>query len=109
MNSYAVNRARWSTLSIFEQMGNIYSEVGRAFKAKNNHDLKSCQLSTDRATDLFDATIEYLEDTKSPRVKEVQLSKDQFLQVMHKAIDKQEMASLDRYFQSFAIAARLDR
>jgi len=32
--NYQIDRARWAGMTIFEQMGNIGSEVGRTLKAK---------------------------------------------------------------------------
>ena len=58
--NYSINRERWAKMTIFEQMGNIASEVGRSFNAKRRNDKESCLLAVSRAVDLFDATISSL-------------------------------------------------
>ncbi len=90
-------------MTIFEQMGNIGSEVGRALKAKRAGD--DFQPALIRALDLFDATVEPLSAAKSPRAKEVLRSRDQFLSAIY---DKPDDA-IEDYFMQFAIAARLQR
>lgn len=107
---YVIDQARWANMTIFEQMGNIYSEVGRSFSAQRQHNTADQDAAAARAIDLFDATVTSLLDNKSPRVKEVLRSKDQFLQVLYGGADEPaNIASLDRYFLQFAIAARLNR
>lgn len=103
MSSYQVDRLKWSKMSIFEQMGNIYSEVGRSFNANRSNNIKQRDEAVTRALDLFDATVEGLISQNSPRSKEVLRSKDQFLQVIYGDLDE---AGVDRYFLQYAIAAR---
>lgn len=104
---YAVDRARWAELGIFDQMGNIYSEVGRSFRANNEVNREQ---AVARATDLFNATIYTLRKSESPRAKEVRRAKQQYLKlVSDKHASKESVRSLDRYFLQFAIAARLNR
>jgi hypothetical protein len=105
---YAVDRKRWSEMSIFDQMGNIYSEVGRTFKAKNNNDKERYDQALTRAIDLFDATTLTLTEQRSPKLKEVLRAKEEFLNVCT-VEDSSNEQSLDRYFLQFAIAARLTR
>ncbi len=107
MTPYTVNRQRWSTLSIFDQMGNIYSEVSRSFKAKQNENKDECLHAVDRAIDLFDATIESLVERQSPRAKEVLRAKEEFLNAINGAATVDAVTSLERYFMHFAVAARL--
>ncbi|HEX6462497.1 MAG TPA: hypothetical protein VFZ58_04500 [Candidatus Saccharimonadales bacterium] len=52
---YAVDRKRWAEMNILDQMGNIYSEIGRTFKAQQNHDEERYAQALLRASDLFDA------------------------------------------------------
>ena len=97
-------------MSIMEQMGNISSEVGRAINAKKQNNKQNLENSIIRTLDLFDATIAELINTKSIRLKEILMSKDQFLTIINKespSID--ELNSLDRYFTHYAIAARLNK
>jgi hypothetical protein len=110
MIPYQVDRIRWSKMSIFDQMGNISSEVGRAINAKKQNNKENMDNSVIRALDLFDATIDELINTKSIRSKEVLRSKDQFLSVMNEVDPSpDDLNSLDRYFTHYAIAARLSR
>ena len=97
-------------MSIFEQMGNIYSEVGRSFNAKKNNDTEGCEQAAIRALDLFDATIDALVQQKSVRAKEVLRAKDQFLHAIYdEGVNAKDIASLDNYFLHFAVAARFNR
>lgn len=105
---YAVDRKRWARMSIFDQMGNIYSEVGRTFKAKKSHDEEGYEQALARAIDLFDATSMALVAKRSPKLKEVLRAKEEFLRVCT-AQDLAGEQELDRYFLQFAIAARLTR
>ncbi|HEU5187571.1 MAG TPA: hypothetical protein VFT87_03640, partial [Candidatus Saccharimonadales bacterium] len=77
--TYAVDRKRWASMSIFEQMGNISSEVGRSIIAKRRNNQEDCNYAVIRALDLFDATVDDLIKQKSSRVKEVLRAKDQYL------------------------------
>jgi hypothetical protein len=108
--SYGIDQERWAKLDIFNQMGNIYSEVGRSFKTQAQADTTNHDEALARAIDLFDATILALSKTKSPKAREVSRSKEQFLTIVSdKNASQQSIQSLDRYFMQFAIAARLNR
>ena len=108
--SYGVDQAKWAQLSIFNQMGNIYSEVGRSFKTRGQTDTKDHDAAVIRAIDLFDATVQSLTAVKSPKAREVLRAKEQFLELAANTDATQEsVQSLDRYFMQFAIAARLNR
>jgi hypothetical protein len=103
MKNYKVDRSRWAKMTIFEQMGNIGSEVGRTLKAQRAGE--DFEPALTRALDLFDATSEALLQAKSPRLKEVLRSKDQFLAAVYQKPDPK----IEDYFNQFAIAARLHR
>jgi hypothetical protein len=92
-------------MTILEQMGNIYSEVGRSFIAKKQNNNERCSLATARAIDLFDATAEVLIASKSYRLKEVLRAKDQYLTALEDP-DISNMQSIDKYFMQYAIASR---
>lgn len=100
---YTVDRERWNRLSIFEQLGNIGSEVGRTLRLKRKGE--DYQAALIRALDLFDATVEPLIKSKSHRAKEVLRARDQFLQALFVADDP----TIEHYFMQFAIAARITR
>lgn len=86
-------------MSIFDQMGNISSEVGRAVNAKKQNNKHNTDNAIIRALDLFDATIDALVKVKSIRSKEVIRSRDQSLIIINKdnpSID--ELNGIERYF-----------
>jgi hypothetical protein len=105
MNNYQVDRAKWASMDIFNQMGNIGSEVGRAIMAKRQGDEQRTNSAIKRALDLFDATTEDLVQKKSPRVKEVLRAKDQFLSLFFDD-NFSDADDIERYFMQYAIAAR---
>jgi hypothetical protein len=107
---YTIDEVKWAKLDIFNQMGNIYSEVGRSFKTKGQQNSEDHQQAVSRAIDLFDASIRVLIAQKSPKSKEVLRAKEQFLDiVLNDKATAEATQSLDRYFMQFAIAARLNR
>lgn len=107
--NYTINEDRWAKLDIFNQMGNIYSEVGRSLKTKGQKDSRRHEEAIDRAIELFDATIRSLIAKKSPQSKEVLRAKEQFLDiVLDDNASVESTQSLERYFMQFAIAARLN-
>jgi hypothetical protein len=111
MTNYSVDREKWAKMTIFEQMGNIYSEVGRSFNALGRGDLENQNNALYRAIDLFDATAEVLISSKPSRVREVLRAKDQYLEVFFGGADAnsvKNIASLDRYFMQYALAARIN-
>lgn len=105
---YQVDKERWSNMTIFEQMGNIYSEVGRSFSAKRRGDEEGCKQAMIRAIDLFDSTAESLVAKKSPKLKEVLRAKETYLDYLVGDNFKQPDDSFDGYYIKFAIAARLN-
>lgn len=109
MGSYAVDRQKWAKLDILNQMGNIYSEVGRTIAAKKSGDEQRFEAALSRALDLFDASVEVLNKQKSPRLREVLLAKYQFLSLFYARRRQEDSESLERYFMQFALAARKTR
>lgn len=101
MSDHVFDRAKWQSLTIFEQMGNIGSEVGRALAAKRRGDESNMLGAYHRGLDLLDATAEQLADQHSHRLVEVLRAREQFSSAMEKDDD-----SLEMYFMNFAIAAR---
>lgn len=107
---YAVDRECWGKMSIFDQMGNIYSEVGRSINAKKLGNNEDCEKAVVRALDLFDATVDALVSVKSPKTKEVLRAKDQYLDSLYgPQPSPKKFSDIDRYFMQYAIAARLNR
>lgn len=106
MSEHVFDRQKWARLTIFEQMGNIGSEVGRTFSAQRRGNATAAQGAFYRGLDLFDATAEVWVAKKSPRVVEILRAREQFAQ----AVSRTETdATLENYFMQFAIAARLNR
>ena len=106
MANYEIDRERWAQLSIFEQMGNIGAEVGRAVNATRAGKDKRAQGAIDRAVDLLDATVEVLVAQKSPRVKEVLRAREEFLRLFFDDTFEEDADNIVRYFNLFAVAAR---
>lgn len=105
-----VDEAKWAKLDIFNQMGNIYSEVGRSFKTQGQKNSRDHEEAVSRAIDLFDVSVRVLIAKKSPKAKEVLRAKEQFLSlIFNDNTTPEAVQSLDRYFMQFAIAARLHR
>ncbi len=101
MSSHQFDRAKWQSMTIFEQMGNIGSEVGRAFSAKRRGDEAAMTGALYRGLDLLDATAEQLAASKSPRLREVLRAREQFAELSDE--------TLETYFMYFALAARNGR
>jgi len=110
MKNYRVNRTKWNNLNIFEQLGNIGSEVGRSFNAIKKGDKNTSELAMIRALDLFDATTTSLltQKDKKYRLKEVLRSKDQYLRAYFNH-NSDEFEAIENYFTQFAYASRLNR
>jgi hypothetical protein len=102
MSNYQVNRDAWRGLSIFEQMGNIYAEVGRTLAAKRRGDTVAANAAAIRAFDLFDATSEELVDRKSPKLHEIMRAREQFAGEFL----NDGSPGIEHYLSHFAIAAR---
>lgn len=106
MASYEIDRERWAELSIFEQMGNIGAEVGRAVNATRAGKDRRAHAAIDRAVDLLDATVEVLVAQRSPRVKEVLRAREEFLRLFFDGTFEEDADNIVRYFNLFALVAR---
>ncbi|MEK7576384.1 MAG: hypothetical protein AAB482_01685 [Patescibacteria group bacterium] len=95
---------RWSELSLFEQLGNIGSEVGRARKTQGK-DEKLFWGAVDRALELFDLT---LEDRRwNGRHQEIARAREVFCDAVYGGREYQSsLGALESYFMSFALATR---
>lgn len=105
MNSHQFDEQKWRSYSIFEQMGNVGSEVGRAIKAKKLNREMDKTAAFYRGLDLIDATVRQLIEQKSPRAREVLRAREQFARTI---LTDDEDPTLEQYFMQFAIAARLN-
>lgn len=106
MSEYVFDVAKWSRMSIFEQMGNIGSEVGRTLMAKRRNDQVSLVGALYRGLNLFDITAELASKKKSSRTREILRAREQFIEA---ATTDKDDPNLENYFMQFAIAARLKR
>ncbi len=93
-------------MTMYEQMGNIGSEVGRSLAAKRRGDEKSMRGALYRGLDLIDATAAAWAGQKTLRTRELLRAREQFVEAI---ITDKEDAKLEDYFMYFAIAARADR
>ena len=97
----------WGRLSFIEQMGNIGSEVGRAYQAQNKN-LDRFEGAVNRALDLFDLA---LTDVRwRGRRFELARARELFCAA---SLGQEEyatsLADLDRYFMQFATAVAISR
>ena len=100
-------QGRWRELSLMEQLGNIGSEVGRAEKWQGR-DEKIFQGAVVRAYELFDLTIQDLR--WKHRLKEIVRAREVFSDAVEGGTRYHtSLADLDRYFLTFAIAARMKK
>jgi hypothetical protein len=88
----------WQKLSLYEQMGNIGSEVGRVARAR---DEISRQKAFERALELFDLTAG--DPKRAHQLKEILRARELFVQ---EALERNDLSDFDKYFMNFAIAAR---
>lgn len=94
----------WKKLSLFEQLGNIGSEVGRAKKWQDK-DQKLFQGAVDRALELFDLTLE--DERWKKQFFEIARSREVFVDAIFGGVNyKSSLDDLERYFMQFARAAR---
>lgn len=109
MSSYQIDRERWGRLNIFEQMGNIGSEVGRSIAAHQADNRERFEAALKRALDLFEATIDVMAAQKSSRLREVLIAREQFLNLFFGNSPEGDEEKIENYFMQFAIAARKNR
>lgn len=104
MSSHEFNKEKWAKLSLFEQMGNIGSEVGRSMNALQRGDQESLDGAYRRGLDLIDATVDAW--NSEHRKRELLRARELFTYAVEsQKIDRQ----LDNYFLQYAIAARATR
>ncbi|HJQ09391.1 MAG TPA: hypothetical protein VJ836_07995 [Candidatus Saccharimonadales bacterium] len=104
MSNHVFDLEKWARLSLFEQMGNIGSEVGRAMNAMQRGDITALQGAYYRGLDLIDATAPNLSTIS--RRRELLRARELFSESVELGkVDK----SLDTYFMQYAIAARASR
>jgi hypothetical protein len=96
-------------MALEDQLGNVGSEVGRAIRAKADHDERRFVGALDRALELLDLT---LADPRwhGPRTREIARAREVVCDFLVGDNDYQSTPeAVDAYFLTFAIAARRGR
>ncbi len=106
MSSHIFDTAAWAKMDIFNQMGNIGSEVGRALTAKRQGKAERTQAAFERGLDLIDITARDWANKKRPGLKELLYARELFVESI--TTDKVD-PTLEAYFMQFAVAARSNR
>jgi len=106
MSSHIFDTTAWSKMDVFNQMGNIGSEVGRALTAKRQGKTDRSQAAFERGLDLIDVTARDWAKKKNPGLKELLYARELFAESI--TTDKVD-PTLEAYFLQFALAARLNR
>lgn len=106
MTDHTFSATKWAEMDVFNQMGNIGSEVGRALVAKRQGKHERSQAAFYRGLDLIDETARIWAARKQPGLRELLYARELFAEsVTTDNID----STLEAYFMQFAIAARLGR
>lgn len=99
---------RWQTLTFFEQMANVGSEVERAIKWKNKNNVTYSVLAFERALELLDLTIG--NETKMSRLKELTRVRETLADYFaFENIYGSSDEKWQKYFYVFNFAVRKDR
>lgn len=102
MSSHVFDAQAWASQSVFWQLGNIGSEVGRALSAKHQGNERRMISAFYRGIDLINATIDaWVEQGKPPY--ELLIAREQFAKSI---LTDEEDPTLEKYFTEFAIVAR---
>jgi len=102
-------RARWSGLSLAEQLGNIGSEVDRAISWRRRGEPARSLSALERALELFDLTISDRRWRGGRRLTELTRARESLCEAYFVTHDSSSLDSLSRYFYHFAYAARRSR
>ena len=98
-----VDKEKWRTLSLAEQLGNIGSEVGRAAKWQGKDD-NSFWGAVTRAVELFDLT--QSDKRWYKRRSEINRAKESFADAVLGGTEYQtNLQDLEKYFMQFAMVA----
>lgn len=92
----------WQNLSLFEQMGNIGSEISRASRAEDK------KMAVERALELLDLTL--ADPRWKNRNKEIARTREVLCDTVYGDNSyNTSLADLNNYFYHFALAARLGK
>lgn len=111
MEHKSLATGRWFELTLMEQMGNIGSDVGRAFTWQKKGRLEIGQQYMDTALELFDLTLSDPRWVKmNGRLKEISRAREVFCDLFLGENQYNETGEkLMKYFDEFALAARKDK
>ncbi len=101
---------RWRTLSFFEQMANIGSEISRTIIWKNKGNKEYSEMAFERALELIWLTIDDPKNHVGGRLKELTRTREALID--HFLCDNSYNSTdeiWDRYFLQFTYAANLQR
>ncbi len=98
---------KWQKFTLLDQMGNIGSEISRALRWKDK-DLKIFENAIFRALELLDLTIQDLRWRR--RLKELVRTRELLCDAFFGGVKYgSTLKDLERYFFTFALAARIHR
>lgn len=100
-----MTQERWQKMTFAEQMGNVGSEVGRAFSWKKRGNQEQSEKAMQRAFELLDLTIGSYQTY--PRLKELARVRENLADFFygeneHNSVPEQ----IEKYFFQFALLAR---
>ncbi len=104
MSEHVFDRQAWAQLDVFNQLGNVGSEVGRALAAKRQGKHERMQAAFYRGMDLLNATIEAWAGRGDVALPELLIAREQFA---NSILTDDEDPTLEKYFTQFAVAARM--
>lgn len=97
--------ARWATMSLAEQMGNIGSEVGRSIRANAAGNAARFERALARALELFSLTASDAR-WQGPRRREICRAREEFCRLFFdETVGVDSGPGLERYFLHFAAVA----
>ncbi|MBI5645085.1 hypothetical protein HY970_03220 [Candidatus Kaiserbacteria bacterium] len=100
----ALAAGRWRAFSLCEQLGNIGSEIHRARLAETSSEQRF-SAARDRALELFDLTL--ADPRWRTRIRELARAQEIAADALSGGREwNTSLASLEKYFDQFAIAAR---
>jgi hypothetical protein len=98
---------RWWTLTVAEQLGNVGSEISRAAKWQSR-DASRARAALYRGLELIDLTLDDPRHRRSrSRLREIARARELVVDFFEGANEyRSSAASLQKYFDEFAVAAR---
>ena len=107
MQHKTLENGRWAKMPFLEQMANIGSEVYRTSSWKMKGNSERARMAFERALELIDLTIKYgrlNEPGRNAMLEEVCRLREEFCR-NYLSSDSDSLASFDKYFMQFAVAA----